>query len=775
MKNKLLTGLVAAFFSLNGAAQTLSSPDVRSLSQEVKDTVTALRLTGTLTSEGNSDFRQLREVCGRLSVLDMSAAQVEEIPSNAFFAAVQLKNVTLPTQLKRIGRYAFFRCTSLSGTLVVPEGVEEICEGAFLGCNKLKQLQLPHTLKHIGPWAFSRLLELRDTLYIPEGVRTIGRGAFYLSFRIPAIDLPASLDTIAAEAFAKSVWLSKIRIHATTPPVVSPSAFRDNVYTSATLEVPAGSEAAYREHPVWGRFFNAGAPTDLTPADELALIPYPAKVERREGAAIVWKNLPLLSGAGMFANEYDQLAEVLEEYTDYERPKGAHVFMPCLDIDKSLDAEAYVLDIDERGLRITGGSSAGIFYGIMTLRQLLISSAGENGICRATRPIHIEDQPRLAVRELMIDPARTFIPITGIQDIIREMAYLKYNTLQLHLCDDQAWRIEIKAYPELTELSSTRPALDDMHSQSKGFYTQSELRDLVAFAQKWHVELVPEIEMPGHQTAAFHALPWLTCDTTKTLPLRTRSGVANELLCAGRESTYQFLGTVLREVCDVFPGPYVHLGGDEAGNPSLGCWTHCHDCQALAHSLGISLDGKDNWRLQEYMFARIIDTLRTKYGKTPMFWYETDFHNIPQGCVTYAWRHGKTSLAIDAAVRNNARILLCPGEYCYFDYPMEKGDLPDKNWGMHATPLEKVYGFDPTWGKGDAFERGNLFGIAGTLWGECMPATERIRYMAFPRSHALAEIGWSPQSVRNYNDFRHRLSLLLTDLSRRAIPWSNRY
>lgn len=770
----LLLPAIACLFS-PVKAQTLTAPDVVSLPQEVKDTVTALRLTGKLSNGGNTDFRQLREVCGRLAVLDMSAAPVTEIPDNAFFAVPSLKSIALPGSVKRIGRYAFFRCKALAGTLALPEGLETLGEGAFQGCSKITQLRLPGTMKRVAPWAFSRLLELRDTLFIPEGVQTIGRGAFYMSFRIPAIDLPASLDTIETEAFGKSVRLSYIRLRATTPPVLSPGSFTDDVFSSAKLEVPAGCEEAYRNAPVWCRFFNGNAPEAAVPATQLALVPMPAKVEQHEGEPLVWKSLPLLAGAGMLPDEYEQLNEILEEYTDYEKPKGASRYMPCLYIDKALAPEAYTLDIGNGGLRITGGSSAGVFYGIMTLRQLLIGGADGNGICRATAPIHIEDAPRLAVRQLMIDPARTFIKADEIEDIIREMAYLKYNTLQIHLCDDQAWRVEVKAYPELTQLSSRRPALDDMHRESPGFYTQSRLRALVDFARKRHVILVPEIEMPGHQTAAFHALPWLTCDTTKVLPIRTRSGVANELLCAGRESTYEFLGTVIGEMCSIFPGPYFHIGGDEAGNPSLGCWTKCKDCQALAHSLGIKLDGTDNWRLQEHMFARIIDTLQNKYGKTPLFWYETDFHNIPKGCVTYAWRHGKTALAIDAALRNNARILLCPGEFCYFDYPMQKGDLPDKNWGMHATPLEKVYSLDPTWGKGREFEEKSLFGVAGTLWGECTPETERVRYMAFPRSMALAEVAWSPQAVRNYSEFLRRLAPLVRDLSRRAVPWSDRY
>ena len=315
MSRTFLVWLYVLCLLVGAKAQYVSSPDVRSLPQEVKDTVTALRLTGTLTNDANSDFRQLREVCGRLALLDMHEASVTAIPDNAFFAAKHLKQVLLPDNLKHIGRYAFYRCTSLAGTLVLPEGVETLGEGAFQGCNKLKKIVLPSTLTRIGPWAFSRLLELRDTLTIPEGVQTIGRGAFYMSFRIPAIDLPASLDTIEAEAFGKSVWLNTIRIRATVPPVLSPTAFKDEVFKNVKLEVPAGCEEAYRKAPVWCRFFGVDEPQAVTPPAELALIPMPAKVEHGEGEPLVLSRLPLLSGAGMFADEYEQLNEVLEEFT----------------------------------------------------------------------------------------------------------------------------------------------------------------------------------------------------------------------------------------------------------------------------------------------------------------------------------------------------------------------------------------------------------------------------------------------------------------------------
>ena len=179
-----------------------------------------------------------------------------------------------------------------------------------------------------------------------------------------------------------------------------------------------------------------------------------------------------------------------------------------------------------------------------------------------------------------------------------------------------------------------------------------------------------------------------------------------------------------------------------------------------------------NWRLQKYLFDEMISYLRSKYNKVPMFWYETDFKEIQEGCVTFAWRHGLTQAAIDAAVRNNAKIMLCPGEYCYFDYPMASGDMPEKNWGMPTVPFKTVYEFDPGWNMDADFETNNLFGVAGTLWSECINSPERIFYQAYPRTLILSEAGWSTKENRSWDDFLKRSRPLMLDLQRRGITYS---
>ena len=502
------------------------------------------------------------------------------------------------------------------------------------------------------------------------------------------------------------------------------------------------------------------------------LIPIPFSVKTTGEQPLVWLNVGSIEAPAELQNEREHLERILNERCGITALNEQGTARIVLGLDSTLsDDEAYTLQLNADGVRINGKTAAGVFYGLMTMEQLMIDNQA-SARCVQTAAVDITDKPRTHVRELMVDPCRIFVPFERLKELVPEMARYKYNSIHLHLVDDQAWRIEIKKYPELTANGSSRVGMDDMQMPISGFYTQDQMREFVAYAAKYHVMVVPEIEMPGHEVAAVHCFPELTCGGKK-VPIRTTCGVSNELLCPGNEFTYTFLGNVFREIADVFPCKYIHLGGDEAGSPALGCWTNCEKDKALKRKLGIKEDRReDNWKLQEYLFNRIIDTLQTKYNKVPMFWYETDFKRIQPGCVTFAWRNGLTANALNASVENNAKIMLCPGEHCYFDYPMRSGDMPETNWGMPVTTLEATYSLDPSWGKGEDFEENNLFGVAGTLWSECINSPERIFYQAFPRALALAEAGWSPQKNRSWNGFLKRLRPVLLDMQRRGITFS---
>ncbi len=695
-----------------------------------KAAATALRLTGSLSTAGNSDFRQMRDLCWQLRSADLSGADCREIPKNAFHSRHRLESVVFPPNVLSVGTQAFYACTALR-KVELPASVERVGDGAFLGCTALEEVTL-NGAPVLGDFAFARLAGLKC-----------------------------------------------LTVNSRVPPKASASTFEGIDRKGCKLVVPRGAEWAYRHAEGWRRFFSDDTRSGYEvcrPAD--CLIPVPSSLSVDTGAEpLEIRHAWEVSAADGLANECERAEEMLRtrlgDCLSAKKGKKADAAVRLtLALDASLpDPEAYTLCVTDGGVTVKGGAPAGVFYGLMTLDQLLRGSDGES-CCDALPQLTVTDKPRTHVRELMVDPARIFVPLDELKAFVPEMARYKYNAIHLHLVDDQAWRIEIKKYPRLTVLSSSRTGMDDMQMPISGFYTQEEMRDFVSYCAKYHVMVVPEIEMPGHEVAAVHAYPELTCGAKK-VPIRTTCGVSNELLCPGSEFTYEFLGNVFRELADVFPCKYVHLGGDEAGQPALGCWTDCEKDKELKKRLGVTTtDRSENWRLQEYMFNRVIDTLQTKYGKTPMFWYETDFKNIQPGCVTFAWRHGLTKTALDAAVANNAKIMLCPGEHCYLDYPMAGGDMPEVNWGMPVTSLRQTYSLDPAWGMDGSFEKNNLFGVAGTLWSESINSPERISYQAYPRALALAEAGWSEAKNRSWESFVTRLRPVLRDMQRRGVTYS---
>lgn len=722
---KILLPLLASMLSLSLSAQTVSR--MSELNPEQKAAATNIRLTGKLSTTGNSDFRQMRDLCYQLHSADLSGADCEVIPNNAFHSRHALEKILLPDNLKSIGSQAFFACTRLS-QITLPPSLTRVGDAAFSSCSALKEITINGT-PTLGEFAFARL----------TGLRTV-------------------------------------RVNSSVPPVASPSTFDGIDRKRVKLIVPKGSELKYRKAAGWSLFFSTPDNENKLCNPLEAIVPLPANIQTLEGNPLTTeRHWEVLAAEGL-ANECTQAERVLRaRIPKLKNPKLAGHATLTLGLDPTLsDKEAYVLKVSAKGVEIHGKTAAGVFYGLMTFDQLLRGD-GSSTCCEAIPQLRIEDAPRTHIRELMLDPCRTFIPFDELKAFIPEMARYKYNTVHLHLTDDQAWRIEIKKYPELTQKASSRVGMDDMLVPISGYYTQSQMRELVAYAAQYHVQVVPEIEMPGHEVAAIHVFPKLTCGE-KQVPIRTTCGVSDNLLCPGSEFTYEFLGNVFRELADIFPSPYIHLGGDEAGHPALDCWTNCDNCKALKKRLGITTtDRSENWRLQQYLFDRMIDTLRTKYGKTPMFWYETDFKKIQSGCVTFSWRHGLTKQALEAAVANNAKIMLCPGEHCYLDYPMAAGDMPEINWGMPVIPLKQSYELDPSWGMGKDFEKNNLFGVAGTLWSECINSPERIYYQAYPRALALSEVGWSPANKRSWDDFLKRLKPVLNDMQRRGITFSKQF
>ncbi|WP_251620407.1 beta-N-acetylhexosaminidase [Odoribacter lunatus] len=508
-----------------------------------------------------------------------------------------------------------------------------------------------------------------------------------------------------------------------------------------------------------------------------ALIPCPVDVKALPQEEYVFgdKVVIALLSEGL-ENEAEELRQVVKDRTGREPEIVRSGKMPngavCLKLDAGLsETERYELTVNSSNVCIAGKTAAGVFYGIQTFDQLLAENGG-NTVCTAVGGVRITDSPRFGYRALMLDPARHFIPLEEVKRFIDLMARFKFNVLQLHLTDDQGWRIEIKAYPDLTGKGAYRNPQGGMNGPDNGYYTQEELKELVAYAARKHVEIVPELDIPGHTAAAIHAYPHLGCLRGDSVPLVLGKST-DRMLCAAEEGTYEFYDKVIGEVSRLFPSRRIHLGGDEAVMEKN--WGVCPRCRALMERQGF----RKTDELMGYFFERIEKTVK-RNDKEMLLWCELDnirmpaerfLFDYPKDCTLFTWRMGLTPRTIELTARAGIKLIASPGEYCYFDYPQWKGDLPEfNNWGMPLLPLRQAYAFDPGYGLPPE-EQGHIIGVAGLLWGEAMADMNRITYMAFPRALALAEAGWSRMENRDWESFKNRMYPLLADLMRKGVSF----
>lgn len=520
-----------------------------------------------------------------------------------------------------------------------------------------------------------------------------------------------------------------------------------------------------------GTLFAASNPADLP------LIPAPREIEAGQGKALSVGSMSAIHADArsedaarflqrLFRQRYKRTLPILR--TNGVAASGAIALSSGAG---KKDSEAYALSVSANGVVVKGSGAAGTFYGVCTLDQLFV---GEDGKPAKTVPaLTVRDAPRFAYRGLMLDPARNFMPVEDVKKFVETMARLKFNTLHFHVSDDQGWRVEIKN-PKYRRLM-TVGAQKNRPKGTRGYYTQDEIRDLIAFAATLNVEVVPEVDMPGHGMGAIVAYPELTCEYVREInkpenaaelaknpkmKLRVweEAGVSEALLCAGNPKTYAFYDELLAELCRLFPSKKFHLGGDEAPTK---CWNKCGDCREFMKKKGLG----STQELMAYFFQRNFDALG-KAGKTALYWYELDVPKYPKNAIMYSWRMGHTKQAIDRALREGYKVICCPGEYAYFDYPQKPGD-PNHGW-MPLTTLERVYQFDPGYGR-PAKEEASILGCEGTLWAEHIPDLERLHYQAFPRALALVEAGWTPMRRRGWESFRKRLRPVLLDMHARGV------
>ena len=507
------------------------------------------------------------------------------------------------------------------------------------------------------------------------------------------------------------------------------------------------------------RFFAAiAALLAFVPAVAGDIIPQPRKLEKRNGAFTILTTTKITHSA-----ELRSSAKYLAEYLPLEvqESNAAAKGNIVLKENKNLAAEAYTLEVGADGIVIEGGSNAGAFYGVETLLQLLPAKVYSKqielpvmlGACR------VADEPKCEYRGFMLDVARTWIPTDKVKRYIDLMAYLKLNKLHFHLTDDEGWRIEIKSHPELAKVGGFRggdspvfPRYGKFYEKWGGYYTQQELKEIVSYAEQRNIEVIPEIDMPGHMVAALATYPELGC-TKGPYEVRKTWGVSKDVLCAGRESTFEFVEGVLEEVLALFPSKYIHIGGDEAPKHR---WKECPDCQERIRKEGL----KDEHELQSYFMKRV-EKFLAKHGRSMIGWDEILEGGVSKTATVMAWRGAKRGIL---AAKLGNKVIMTPSHYCYMDYAQTSNRVANgepicggRN-GKRPLSLRKVYSFDP-YDQLNETERKVILGVQGNMWTEYVPNFDHVQHMILPRMAAIAEVGWS-YGNKDYDDFSRRMHLL---------------
>lgn len=495
--------------------------------------------------------------------------------------------------------------------------------------------------------------------------------------------------------------------------------------------------------------------TETRAADSPAIVPMPQHIAYAtgEGAVLSAGSRIAVPGGAKALRSVAELfvRDICREHGLRLKVSGISESGIVLGIDPALRAEAYSLDIGQGRVAVTGGSPSGLFYGLQSLRQL-ISQYGMR-----LPAVHVEDEPCFAYRGAMLDCCRHFFTVDEIKTFIDILALHKLNRFHWHLTDDQGWRIEIRRYPELTRVGSVRRETLIGHYKTSdrydgtphgGYYTQDEIREVVAYAAERCIEVIPEIELPGHSMAALASYPWLGC-TKGPYEVRTTWFYSSDVLCAGRETTFEFLENVLAEVLELFPSKYIHIGGDEC--PKVR-WEKCPDCRRRIRQEGLK-DGDD---LQSYFVSRIEKWLHAR-GREMIGWDELLEGGVTPSTIVMSWRGAEGG--IKAAKLGN-RVVMSPRFYFYLDY-YQTSD-PESNGEPLSIgrniPIRKLYGYDP-FDELDEAQGRNILGIQANLWTEYVATMDHAEYMLLPRLAAMSEVAWAPRG-RDYDDFVRRLGSL---------------
>ncbi|MCW9707828.1 beta-N-acetylhexosaminidase [Fodinibius salsisoli] len=500
----------------------------------------------------------------------------------------------------------------------------------------------------------------------------------------------------------------------------------------------------------------------------ISIIPEPVSMELTEGSFELNRSTTIHADISQYEikNIALQLRDAINSATGYSitiKNNGAQTGQSnaiALVIDDAIDnEEGYHLSVTEDNVAIEAPTSTGLFYGMQSLLQLFPAQIYQTDYSLVPQDtewtipgVEIEDHPRFTYRGMHLDVARHFFPVDFIKRYIDLLAIHKMNRFHWHLTEDQGWRIEIKQYPKLTEVGAWRDSTLVGHYGSGhydnqkygGYYTQEEIREVVDYAQKKHVTIIPEIELPGHASAALAAYPELGCIPTKNYQVQTTWGVFDDIYCP-REKTFTFLENVLTEVMELFPSEYIHIGGDEAPKKQ---WEESQFAQKVIEREGL----EDEHELQSYFITRI-EKFLNKHGRQIIGWDEILEGGLAPNATVMSWRGIEGGIE---AAKQHHDVIMTPGSHLYLDHHQANPNSEPLAIGGFTT-LEKTYSYEPIPEELSEKESEFILGAQGNVWTEYMHSGEKVEYMAYPRASALAEVNWSPKEKRNWDYFWQRL------------------
>ena len=510
---------------------------------------------------------------------------------------------------------------------------------------------------------------------------------------------------------------------------------------------------------------SGGATKQMPYNGGINIIPTPVSLEQAEGNFSLSKNMKIAASTPEAKTVAEYFAGQMNLATGYDIKVGDDAIGGMeLIIDEALGVndEGYMLDVTPHSVVVKAKTAQGLFYGMQSFMQLLpaeIQSQVEvDGIAWTAPAVSIKDEPRFEYRGIMLDPCRHFIPVENIKKHLDVLALFKINRMHWHLTDDQGWRIEIKKYPKLTEVGSKR--IDGEGTEYGGFYTQEQIKDIVKYASDRFITIIPEIELPGHELAAISAYPELSCKGEPTTP-RIIWGVEDIVLCAGKDATFEFFQDVLDEVASLFPGEYIHIGGDEC--PKLS-WKECPLCQKRINEEGLNSDRNHSAeeRLQSYFIQRIEKYLAEKHDRKIIGWDEILEGGLAPSATVMSWRGEQGGIA--AASLGHDAIMTPSSDGMYIDQFQGDPKIEPVAIGGY-DPLSRVYAYNPVPDTLAATGKAKFIkGVQANLWSEYMYCPDLVEYRAYPRVLALAEIGWTSLSRKDYKDFERRLNNALVRL-----------